>query len=119
MKAGESENSCSQWLNATPSFFELDPGATQKVQVLLQVPASPKAKQSKMGCNADQTCKREKVLMAAIKTQSFGIAETFQFVVHVFQSPPTVVDKSAELISFREISTPTDSTRVLASKEQW
>ena len=45
-----------------------------------------------------------------------GITETFQFVVHVFQSPPTVVDKSAELISFREISTPTDSTRVLALK---
>src|SRR5258708_3269333 len=27
MDAGESENSCSKWLSATPSFFEIEPGA--------------------------------------------------------------------------------------------
>ena len=117
MKAGESENSCSQWLSATPSFFELDPGATQKVQVLLQVPASPEANKVKWAAMQIKLAKEKKGADGSDKNAiGLGITETFQFVVHVFQSPPTVVDKSAELISFREISTPTDSTRVLALK---
>ncbi|MBK8585594.1 MAG: hypothetical protein IPN88_09270 [Bacteroidetes bacterium] len=60
MKAGESENTCSQWLSATPSFFELDPGATQKVQVLLQVPASPEANKVKWAAMQIKLAKRKR-----------------------------------------------------------
>src|SRR4051812_34867141 len=41
MNIGESENSCSKWLSATPSFFEMEPGQTQQVQVLMQIPNTP------------------------------------------------------------------------------
>lgn len=117
MKQGESENSCSQWLTATPSFFELEPGASQKVQVLLQVPASPESNKVKWAAMQIKLAKEKKGADAGDKNAiGMGITETFQFVVHIFQSPPTVVNKSAELVSFREVSTPTDSTRVLALK---
>ena len=117
MKPGESENSCSQWLSATPSFFELEPGASQKVQVLLQVPASPEANKVKWAAMQIKLAKEKKGNDAGDKNSiGMGITETFQFIVHVFQSPPTVVNKSAELVSFREISSPTDSTRILALK---
>src|SRR5258708_3680273 len=47
MDAGESENSCSKWLSVTPSFFEIEPGKTQQLQVLLQVPNLPEANKVK------------------------------------------------------------------------
>src|SRR3954470_7695989 len=47
MGIGESENSCSKWLSASPSFFELEAGQSQQVQVLLQVPNLPDANKVK------------------------------------------------------------------------
>src|SRR3954463_2836490 len=35
MKPGESPNSCSEWLSASPSFFDLEPGASQKIKILM------------------------------------------------------------------------------------
>lgn len=115
MKAGESENSCSQWLSATPSFFELEPGQTQKVQVLITVPATPEANKVKWAAMQIKLAKEKKGADSGDKNSiGLGVTETFQFVVHIFQSPPTLVNKSAELVSFRELPSTTDSTRVLA-----
>lgn len=115
MKAGESENSCSQWLSATPSFFELEPGQTQKVQVLITVPATPEANKVKWAAMQIKLAKEKKGADSGDKNSiGLGVTETFQFVVHIFQSPPTLVNKSAELVSFRELPSTSDSTRVLA-----
>ena len=117
MKPGESENSCSQWLSATPSFFELEPGQTQKVQVLITVPSSPESNKVKWAAMQIKLAKEKKGGEAGDKnSMGLGITETFQFVVHIFQSPPTLVNKSAELVSFREMTTPSDTTRILAVK---
>jgi P pilus assembly chaperone PapD len=117
MKKGESEHSCSQWLTATPSFFELDPGQTQKIQVLIQVPASPEANKVKWAAMQVKLAKERKGGESGDKNAiGMGITETFQFIVHIFQSPPTVVNKSAELVSFKEITAPGDSIRTLALK---
>ncbi len=115
MKAGESENSCSQWLSATPSFFELEPGQTQKVQVLISVPATPEANKVKWAAMQIKLAKEKKGAESGDKNSiGLGVTETFQFVVHIFQTPPTVVNKSAELVSFKETTLPSDTTRVLA-----
>ncbi len=117
MKQGESEHSCSQWLSATPSFFELEPGQTQKIQVLIQVPASPEANKVKSAAMQVKLAKERKGTDGADKnSMGMGITETFQFIVHVFQTPPTVVNKSAELVSFKEITLPGDTVRTLALK---
>ena len=114
MKPGESENSCSQWLSADPSFFELEAGMTKKIKVLLQVPSAPEANKVKWATMM--------VKMAKEKTQNLeqdkdaigmGINETFQFVIHIFQSPPSVTLKNAQIESFSEITTDGDSTRIV------
>ena len=117
MKTGESPNSCSQWLNATPAFFELEPGQTQKVQVLMQVPSTPEANKVKWAAMQVKLTKEKKTNESDDKSAiGMGIMETFQFVVHIFQSPPTVTFKNAEIQNFSEISSSTDSIRILALK---
>ena len=91
MDAGESENSCAKWLSATPSFFTIEPGQTKKIQVLLQVPNSPDANRVKWSAMRIKLAK-EKVAPSSTDHSSIGlgVSETFQFVVHIFQTPPTV-----------------------------
>ena len=110
LKAGESENSCSQWLSADPSFFELAAGQTQKVKVLMQVPASPDANKVKWAALKVKLAKEKTGTPEGDKDAiGMGISETFQFVVHIFQSPPTVTMKNAEIESFAEITSDKDS----------
>lgn len=84
----------------------------------MQVPATPEANKVKWAAMQIKLAKEKQGADGADKNAiGLGITETFQFVVHVFQSPPTVVDKSAELVSFREMpSTETDSVRILLLK---
>jgi P pilus assembly chaperone PapD len=115
MKKGESENSCSQWLSATPSFFELEPGQAQKVKVLIQVPSTPDANKVKWAAMQVKLTKEKNSSDSNDKNSiGLGVTETFQFVVHIFQSPPTVTYRSAEISSFREITTLTDTARFVA-----
>lgn len=117
MEPGESEHSCSEWLTATPSFFELDPGQSQKVQVLLQVPSSPDANKVKWAAMRIKLTKERKSSEITDKNAiGMGITETFQFVVHIFQTPPKVVSKSADIIDFRESTTAQDTSRVYSMR---
>ncbi len=114
MKAGESPNSCSQWLSADPSFFELEAGKTQKIKVLLQVPASPDANKVKWASMQIKLAKEKSG--SDLKDNNaigLGVTESFQFVIHIFQSPPTVTEKSAEIESFKEITTADDTSRIV------
>jgi hypothetical protein len=114
MKAGESENSCSQWLSADPSFFELAAGETKKIKVLMQVPSSPEANKVKWGSMLVKMAKEKMPQTEGDKDMiGMGITETFQFVIHIFQSPPTVTLKNASIESFSEITNEKDSTRIV------
>lgn len=114
MDAGESENSCSKWLSASPSFFEIEPGQSQQVQVLLQVPNIPEANKVKWSAMKVKLAKeKSKPEMSDQDAVGMGVTETFQFVVHIFQSPPNVTYKNAEILNFKDVTTESDSTRVL------
>ncbi len=114
MKSGESPNSCSQWLSADPSFFQLEAGKTQKINVLLQVPSSPEANKVKWASMQVKLAKEKGGSeMSDNNSIGMGITESFQFVVHIFQSPPSVTYKSASIESFKEITSDTDSARVV------
>jgi P pilus assembly chaperone PapD len=114
MKAGESVNSCSQWLSADPSFFEIGPGQSQKIKVLMQVPSAPDANKVKWAAMQVKLAKEKKATdLNDNNAIGLGVTETFQFVVHVFQSPPTVTLKNAEIESFTEVTTDQDSTRMM------
>ena len=114
MKAGESGNSCSQWLSADPSFFDLGAGQTKKIKVLLQVPASPDANKVKWASMLVKMANEKGGKNESEKDAiGLGVTETFQFVIHIFQSPPSVTLKNAQIESFTEITTDKDSTRIV------
>ena len=114
MKAGESENSCSQWLSAEPSFFDIEAGQTKKIKVMMQVPSSPEANKVKWASMLVKMAKEKGGNEESDKdAMGLGVTETFQFVIHIFQSPPTVTEKNARIESFTEITTDKDSTRIV------
>lgn len=105
MNVGESEHSCSNWISATPSFFTLNPGETQKVKVLMQVPNTPDANKVKWAIMIVKLAREKKAPGEGNeKTVGFGIIQTFQFIIHIFQTPPTVTYKDAAITSFKEVS---------------
>jgi P pilus assembly chaperone PapD len=117
MDAGGSENTCSRWLSATPSFFEIDPGQTQKIQVLLQVPSSPDANKVKWAAMRIKLTKEKKAAELNDKNAiGLGVNETFQFVAHIFQTPPTVTLRKAEIESFKDVPADGDKGRILVMR---
>jgi len=113
MAAGTGKHGCSQWLSADPSYFTLEPNKTQEVRILLQVPNSPEANAVKWGYCNGQTCKEKDEALKEQEGHGMGILQTFQFVIHIFQTPPSITYKNAEITNFQEISLPEDQTRQL------
>ena len=113
-KKGENEHSCSPYMSASPSFFTLEPGKSLDVQVIIDLPNLPEANKVKWGT---LILKLEKERLEANNTSKegvgMGLIETFQFVVHLFQTPPTITVKQAEITSFKENSAPGGTLRTL------
>lgn len=102
MKAGESQNSLTKYVSANPAYFELEPGKSQDVQVILEMPNLPESNKVKWGTLILKIDK-EKTKPGGLGKNDvgMGILETFQFVVHIFQTPPNVTLKQAEIISLK------------------
>ncbi|MEP7264007.1 MAG: hypothetical protein ABI772_05905 [Bacteroidota bacterium] len=111
MKPGESEHSCSVYMSASPSFFDLEAGKSQDVEVVIDLPNLPEANKVKWGTMILKLAKeRSEANNTSKDGVGMGILETFQFVVHVFQTPPSVTLKQAEITSFKQ--TVSDTGRV-------
>lgn len=108
------ERGCSQWLSASPAFFELAPGVTQDVEILMQVPGVPEANKARWAVAAVKLS-REKTGAnnGAGNETGMQILQTFQFLIHIFQTPPSVTYKEANIISFVQSSAASDSLQVL------
>lgn len=101
---GSSLHSIGQWLTASPSFFELEPGVVQEVKLILSVPNVPEANEVKWGSVLVKLAKEQKdALDKEGNKMGFGIMETFQFVLFAFQTPPTITEKSAYIVDFKLI----------------
>lgn len=112
MKPGESEHSCSQWLSANPSFFELKAGESKDITVLIQTPNTAEANKAKWATMMIKLAREKKSGEGMTEGYGFGIMQTFQFVVHIFQQPPTVTLKSGEIHKFHMVTSEMDSTGV-------
>ena len=114
LKAGESAHSCRPYMSASPSFFTLEAGKEQDIELIIDLPNLPEANSVKWGT---MILKLEKERNEANNMNKegvgMGLVETFQFVVHIFQTPPTVSLKQAEITSFKENKETTSGTRVL------
>lgn len=115
MKPGESPNSLSKYISANPSYFELEAGASQDVQVIVEMPNLPESNHVKWGTLMLKIEKsRTKANDLGGKDVGMGILETFQFVVHVFQTPPNITFKQAEIMSLKEIKTDKPTEKAIA-----
>ncbi len=108
------EHGCSQWLTATPSFFELAPGQTQEVKIILQVPNVPEANKAKWAVatiklSKENTGSQDK----GSNVTGMQIIQTFQFLIHIFQTPPSVTFKQVDIVSFKDVTTSQDESKVL------
>ena len=95
------EHGCANWLTASPAFFELAPGVTQDVEIILQVPNVPEANNSRWAVTNVKIA-RENTGSGDKGSNVTGmqILQTFQFLIHVFQTPPAVTFKEAVINSF-------------------
>lgn len=115
LASGESSNSLSKYISANPAFFELEPGKSQDVQVALDMPNLPESNKVKWGALKLKLEKGQSRTNDGSKNGvGMGILETFQFVVHVFQTPPNITFKQAEIMSLREVKTDKPAEKTIA-----
>lgn len=102
---------CSQWLSASPAFVEVAPGETKDVEILLQVPNIPEAANARWAVAVVKLTKENKGSVSDGSSDVVGmqIVQSFQFVIHIFQTPPTVTFKEASITKFYKDSLSTDS----------
>ena len=110
--AGETNvRGCSQWLSASPSFVEIKPGETQDIQILLQVPNIPEANNARWAVATVKLTKENTGGMNGGSDEvGMRIVQTFQFTVHIFQTPPSITFKEAVITYFYQDTLAKDST---------
>lgn len=102
MKPGTSIYGMSQWLSVSPTFFELKPGAVQKVTVTLSIPDSIMAARAAWGLLWIEEQKERQSLdnTGNDKAISLGVIPTFAFGVYLYQNPPTVANNKVSIDNF-------------------
>jgi len=112
--AENNTHSCAEWLSASPAFFELQAGQTQDVQVLLQVPNTQEANSVRWAVASVKVTKENTGLNEqGSDVVGMQILQTFQFLIHVFQTPPGITHKEAQVDNFKMKSMPGDSLQVM------
>jgi hypothetical protein len=102
MEAGSSKYGMSNWLSVSPTFFELKPGAVQKVTVTLNVPDSGFSNRAAWSIMLIEEKKQRESLDNAghDKKISLGVIPTFGFGVYIYQNPPSVSNNKVEITNF-------------------
>ena len=94
--------SCSNWISLDKTFLELEPGESAEVTIKMHVPDSATAiKDMKWSMLFVETV-REKVVPNT-KTLTTAVNTDYRFGVHIYQTPPTVVNKDVKMLSFNSL----------------
>ncbi len=108
------EHGLAHWLSASPSYFTVKPGETKDVEILLQLPNTPDANTVRWGIAVVKSAiERKPPQKGDSKTVGMQIIQSFQFGIHIFQTPPAVTFKEVTIRKFYRDSTTTDSLTTL------
>ncbi|ASB49113.1 hypothetical protein CDL62_08155 [Alkalitalea saponilacus] len=109
------EHGCASWLTASPAFFELAPGETRDVEVRLQVPSGSEGLSVRWAVGQVRLATERTALEErGDNVTGMQIIQTFEFLFHVFQTPPALENmREASVLSFRDVTGPDDSGKVL------
>ncbi len=100
------EHGMADWLSASPSFFEVAPGETKDVEILLQLPNTPDANSVRWAVASIKLARENKGTgEKGSNITGMSIIPTFSFVIHLFQTPPNVTFKEVVVEKFYRDST--------------
>lgn len=117
MKANENPHSISPWISATPSYFTVQPGESMDIKVTLDIPNTPEAHKVKWGAMSIKLAKEQVgPLDEQQKKLGMAIVNTFQIIVYMFQSPPSITEKSAKIYNFAKIENDSKTSLVLSTE---
>lgn len=118
-KAGAHENTLTDWISFSPTFFELAPGQKQKIAVTLNVPDIPAAYRAKWGVVfINQAIERQTIdAESSDKTIAMGVIPTFSFGVFIYQNPPNVIINKVEITSFTKTTIPKSKDKADAKEK--
>jgi hypothetical protein len=108
------EHGCASWLTASPAFFEVAAGETKDVEIRIQVPAIPEANSVRWAVgNVRLATERTAIEERGADVTGMQIIQTFQFLFHIFQTPPVLQDlKEASVVSFSEVAAVNEQRRL-------
>lgn len=106
LPAREGRFSLSKWANVSPTFVELKPGETQKINVTIQVPAGEEGNKAAWCImSIDQIREKETIEPPdPSRNIAFGIIPSFGFGIYMYQNPPNVSVNKVEITNFEYLS---------------
>lgn len=108
LPAGKGKYSLSKWLIISPTFIQLKPFETKKVNVTVNIPSDDKGRKAAWSIiMIEQEAPRENLVNTTKdgNTVAFGIVPTFAFGVFAYQNPPNVLTNKIEFKEFNFIQT--------------
>jgi hypothetical protein len=104
LPAGSGEFSLSQWMNVSPTFFEVKAGERKEISFTVSIPNDETGNRAAWSIIMIEQAEPRKQLQPAQKgsgTVALGVVPTFAFGVFVYQNPPTVKTENVEMIGFK------------------
>ena len=102
LEKGVSERSCANWLSATPSLFALDPGESQRVDLVLDVPQDSSALIARWAMLYVRLSEERKAQQEADDGLIVNLNQSYRFGIYIFQTPPSATYAKGKLIDFKK-----------------
>jgi|TARA_B100000965_G_scaffold374366_1_gene365592 P pilus assembly chaperone PapD len=102
MEKGTLPRSCADWLSATPALFELDPGESQQIRVVMDVPQDSSALVARWAVAYIRLSEEKQSTQENSDGLIVNLNQAYRFGVYIFQTPPNAVFAKGELIDFTQ-----------------
>jgi hypothetical protein len=103
--------SCATWIEVNKTFFELEPGQTEELNVKLVSPADSTAFDKMKWCMLFVETTQEKKIKDTTGLTT-TIASRFRVGVHIYQTPPGITTKEIRLLNFEPLGNERNKYRI-------